>query len=364
MKRVLFCLSVCSVFAVAAQPSGRLAKLLASSAGKATVAKEYTASDGSMFLYRWHEPSVKVSGKKYPLVVLLHGAGERGSDNVNQLAWGAIPVFDYMKKRGQEFFFVAGQVPRGKQWVDVPWSASDHRLPEKPSATMAQLIELLAHLRKTESAIDLDRIYATGVSMGGYGTWDLISRKPGWFAAAMPVCGGGDIRQAVRLRELPIFIHHGDKDTAVPVWRARSMIAALRNAGSLVARYTEYPGGGHGSWWPAYGNVKNFDWLFSKKRPADTDWTPVTLSAKRLPAPAPVFDVAFEFSVDGRRTWHEGLVRRTTGFPLRLVDDCVTTGPDYVFRQDKTGWTLASPAGGRTVFRNVRTRPISENGQP
>lgn len=359
-KTVVVLLTVCSLSA-GVRAAGLMEKVRASSAFRETVAKTYTARDGSLFRYRWHEPSVKASGKKYPLVVLLHGAGERGTNNVSQLVWGAIPLFDYMKKRGQDFFFLAGQVPRGKQWVDVPWTTSDHRLPAEPSATMAQLIELLARLRETEPALDPDRIYATGVSMGGYGTWDLVSRKPGWFAAAMPVCGGGDVEQAAALRDLPVFIHHGDVDGAVPVWRGRSMIAALRNAGSLVARYTEYPGCGHGSWIPAYGDEKNFDWLFSKKRPAPAAWTPVTLTAAELPVPAKTFDVAFEFSGDGGASWREGFVRRAVGFPLFLVDDRVTAAPGYDFRQTKTGWTLAAPAGGRAVFRNVRTRPIPAN---
>lgn len=344
------------------QASDRMSKLIASSAAQATVPKEFVAKDGSKLLYRWHEPSSKKPGEKYPLVVLLHGAGERGANNVSQLVWGAIPLFDYMRKKGREFYFVAGQVPKGKQWVDVPWRGFDHRLPEKPSETMTLLIELLSGLLESDPAIDLDRVYATGVSMGGYGTWDLISRKTEWFAAAMPICGGADVAQATKLRDLPVFIHHGDMDSAVPVWRSRSMIAALRNAGSHVARYTEYQGCGHDSWKPAYGDEKNFDWLFSKKRIKRPDWSPVAMRSEGLPAPGKNYEVVFEFSTDNGGTWNRGMVRRVPGFPMSLVNDDVAAAPDFALSVSPDGrWTLVPSKKGVLVsFRDVRCRILPE----
>lgn len=344
------------------QASDRMSKLIASSAAQATVPKEFVAKDGSKLLYRWHEPSAKKPGEKYPLVVLLHGAGERGANNVSQLVWGAIPLFDYMRKKGREFYFVAGQVPKGKQWVDVPWRGFDHRLPEKPSETMTLLIELLSGLLESDPAIDLDRVYATGVSMGGYGTWDLISRKTEWFAAAMPICGGADVAQATKLRDLPVFIHHGDMDSAVPVWRSRSMIAALRNAGSHVARYTEYQGCGHDSWKPAYGDEKNFDWLFSKKRIKRPDWSPVAMRSEGLPAPGKNYEVVFEFSTDNGGTWNRGMVRRVPGFPISLVNDTVVTAPDFALSGLPNGrWTLIpSKKGASILFRDVKCRILPE----
>lgn len=344
------------------EASDRMAKLLASSAAQSTVPREFVAKDGSKLLYRWHEPSARKPGEKYPLVVLLHGAGERGTNNVSQLVWGAIPLFDYMQKRGKEFFFLAGQVPKGKQWVDVSWRGLEHRLPEKPSETMSQLIELLAQLLETEKDIDLDRVYATGVSMGGYGTWDLISRKTEWFAAAMPVCGGADIRQAAKLRDMPVFIHHGDMDGAVPVWRGRSMIAALRNAGSHLARYTEYPGRGHDSWRPAYGDEKNFDWLFSKKRIKRPDWSSVAMASQGVPVSGKSYEVAFEFSVDDGGTWRNGMVRRVPGFPISLVDDGVVANPDFALSESPDGrWNLVpAKKGAPVLFRNVKCRILPE----
>ena len=344
------------------QASAGMATLLESSAAQATVPKEFVSKNGLKLQYRWHEPAVKKPGEKYPLVVLLHGAGERGTNNVSQLVWGANPIFDYMQKRGKEFFFIAGQVPNGKQWVDVPWRGLDHRLPEKPSETMAMLIELLTQVRQTVLGIDLDRVYATGVSMGGYGTWDLVSRKTEWFAAAMPICGGADIKQAAKLRDLPVFIHHGDMDGAVPVWRGRSMIAALRNAGSHVARYTEYPGCGHDSWKPAYGDTRNLDWLFSKKRVARPDWKLVAITPKGVPAPGKRYEISFEFSVDKGGVWNRGMVRSVPGFPISLVNDTVEPTPDFSLSALPDGkWTLVSSKKGATVsFRDVKCRVLPE----
>lgn len=331
-----------------------------------TEPRVYTCADGRPFRYRWHGPEAAEPGRKYPLVVLLHGAGERGSENVKQICWGGTPIIEYFKKRGEQFFLVAGQVPKEMQWVDVPWAAGEHSMTERPSDTMARLIEFIAALRGGAEPVDLDRIYATGISMGGYGTFDLVSRKPEWFAAAMPICGGGDTAQAVKLRDLPIFIHHGDVDDAVPVWRGRSMIAALRAAGSYVARYTEYPGCSHFSWGPAYGDEKNLEWLFSKRRVARPAWTPVELPANGgVKPPARFYEVSFKFSADGGASWRRGLVRRVPGFPLTLADDAVSANPGYVFKEFfSKDWTLQSaPSAPGTLFRDVKARPLPERNK-
>jgi len=123
------------------------------------------------------------------------------------------------------------------------------------------LIEALCN----EYRIDKARIYLTGVSMGGYGTWDLISRRPELFAAAIPVCGGGDPAQAEKLAKLPIGAFHGDADPLVPVERPRDMIAAIKKAGGEPT-YTEYKGVGHDAWTPTYRDNKVLDWLFEQKK--------------------------------------------------------------------------------------------------
>jgi len=122
--------------------------------------------------------------------------------------------------------------------------------------------------------VDLDRIYVTGLSMGGYGSWDLAIRTPEKFAAVVPICGGGDESQAARLLGVPIWAWHGDADPAVPVERSRRMIAAIRQAGGNP-KYTELAGVGHDSWNPAYRDPHGpIPWLFEQSLAARTKKTP------------------------------------------------------------------------------------------
>jgi len=115
-----------------------------------------------------------------------------------------------------------------------------------------------------ERPVDRSRIYATGVSMGGYGTWDAIQRRPDFFAAGLPCCGGGDAHLAWKIRNVPIWAWHGDRDGAVPVVRSRDMVAALWAVDGRI-RYTEVPGCGHGVWVPAYSSQEALKWLFDQK---------------------------------------------------------------------------------------------------
>ena len=115
-----------------------------------------------------------------------------------------------------------------------------------------------------EFSIDATRLYVTGLSMGGYGTWDALQRYPDRFAAAVPICGGGDVKQAKKIAQIPIWAFHGDKDTAVPVERTRSMIAALKEAGGMP-KYTEYPDVGHDSWTATYKDPALHEWMFAQR---------------------------------------------------------------------------------------------------
>lgn len=113
--------------------------------------------------------------------------------------------------------------------------------------------------------IDPDRLYITGLSMGGFGTWDAIQRKPDLFAAAVPICGGGDVSKASHITKIPIWVFHGAEDNLVnPKW-SRDMVEAIKRAGGNP-KYTEYPGVGHHSWVPAYSDPELFEWLFSQKK--------------------------------------------------------------------------------------------------
>jgi len=201
----------------------------------------------------------------YPLVLFLHGAGERGDDNVKQLVHGTNEFAKPENRQKYPCFVVAPQCPEGKRWVEVDWNLDAHQQLEKDSVSLELTRELLANLQKV-FRIDSKRIYVTGLSMGGFGTWDLVTRTPDLFAAAAPICAGADEALADRVTKLPIWAFHGDKDTVVKVERSRHMIAAIEKAGGKP-RYTEYPGVGHDSWTQSYANPEFMAWLFAQKRP-------------------------------------------------------------------------------------------------
>ena len=203
-------------------------------------------------------------GRRYPLVVFLHGAGERGRDNEKQLkylpTWMAEPAL----RERHPCFLLAPQCREDERWVDISW-ADKKSTPQGPPTT--DMLAVIAGLNAAIAAepVDPGRIYLTGLSMGGYGTWDLAARQPERFAAILPICGGGDEATAPRLAKLPIWCFHGDADKVVPVERSRTMIAAVRAAGG-DPKYSELPGVGHDSWTPAYRDPAVLDWLFAQAK--------------------------------------------------------------------------------------------------
>lgn len=127
---------------------------------------------------------------------------------------------------------------------------------------MRMAMELLDKIM-ADKHIDKNRIYVTGLSMGGFATWEILQRESAKFAAAMPVCGGADLRYANQMLNLPLWVFHGDADATVPVKRSRDMVAAINSAGGH-AKYTEYPGVGHDAWRKTYSDPAVWDWLFSE----------------------------------------------------------------------------------------------------
>lgn len=242
---------------------------LAADAGPYVEKKVAITSDkGSeeTFSYRLLPVEKPEAGKKYPLVLFLHGAGERGSDNVNQLAY--LPRHLAKPELRAKFpaYVVAVQCRNDKQWVQVPWGDKKSTpMAEKPGEQMRQAIAALLKTVK-EEPIDTKRIYLTGLSMGGYGTWELAARHPDWFAAVAPICGGGDEKQAAKLKDTPLWAFHGAKDGAVPVERTRQMVEAIQAAGGKP-KYTEDPNGGHNVWDAAYQDPNGLlPWMFSQSR--------------------------------------------------------------------------------------------------
>jgi len=227
-------------------------------------ARTFQVADGQL-RYRLMTPVKVHEGQQYPLVLFFHGAGERGDDNTKQLIHGMADFASEANRRNYPCFVVAPQCPADQQWVDTPWTLDAHTMPDKPTAAMRLSLELVGALRKS-LPIDPARIYVTGLSMGGFGVWDALQRKPQLFAAAAPVCGGGDTTRAKSMATIPLWAFHGGSDTVVKPSRSRDMIAALKAAGGKP-RLTEYPDVGHNSWAPTYRNPEFYAWLFAQKRP-------------------------------------------------------------------------------------------------
>lgn len=181
---------------------------------------------------------------KFPLVLFLHGAGERGS-NIEKVKVHGIPKHI---DQGEKFPFIAvsPQCPELERW--------------QPELLNTLLDEIIDNYRVDES-----RVYVTGISMGGYGTWALAMEYPERFAAIAPVCGGGDSTKVCRIQNIPVWDFHGKKDNVVPIEESERLVRELKKCGGNV-RFTVYPDAGHDSWTETYKNKELYDWLLSQKR--------------------------------------------------------------------------------------------------
>ena len=240
--------------------------------GKATawqdrLTKETITAGENKLNYRLYQPPATAgddSATPYPLVLFLHGAGERGVDNEAQLKHG---VSEFMRRQDEHpCFLVVPQCPPQQRWVERNWSEATgvDTFEEAPSMPMELALAVVEELVK-QKRVDPKRVYVTGLSMGGYGTWYAAGFKGSPFAAAAPICGGGDPLWAERYLELPLWAFHGDADGAVPVARSREMIAAIKQAGG-EPKYTEYPGVGHDSWTRTYQDDAFHEWLFRQSK--------------------------------------------------------------------------------------------------
>jgi len=225
--------------------------------------------NGETYAYQVYVPA-GCPNEPWPVVLFLHGAGERGTDGLRQTAVGMGPAIRWHVERFPAVVILPQARPEGS-WANDAMEAY----------VMAALDEVLATL-----PTDPNRVLLTGLSMGGYGTWNLAAQHPDRFAAlgvicggivsperwtvplARPVPGGADpyAWYAARVKHLPIQVFHGDQDTAIPVEESRRMVEALRAAGADV-QYTELLGVGHNAWDPAYGNISFLEWLWAQRRP-------------------------------------------------------------------------------------------------
>jgi predicted peptidase len=252
MHRIISATSLLIVFAIsaAAQQMSLFDKLL-------------YVNKGDTLPYRLLKPVSPESMEAFPLVIFLHGAGERGTDNEVQIKHIS-ELFTDTKNRGKyPCYVVAPQCPKNQMWARFEGAKDNLDIAKKPSLPMEMVLQLIEKISK-EFPIDPNRIYITGLSMGGYGTWDLLARFPDKFAAAVPVCGGGAPNTVSKFKHVPIWAFHGGLDTVVQPQESRQMIQALWKAGATPG-YTEYPDIEHNSWIQAYKEPHLMHWLFKQK---------------------------------------------------------------------------------------------------
>ena len=194
--------------------------------------------------YLLYLPKDYAQKDSWPLVLFLHGAGERG-DNLELVKKHGPPK---LIEAGKDFPFivVSPQCPQGKWW--------------EPMELATLLDEIVAKYK-----VDKDRIYVTGLSMGGFGTWSLAAYQPQRFAAIVPICGGGEPFVTMLFAHVPAWVFHGAKDPTVPLERSQQMVEVLKHNGGNV-KLTVYPEAGHDSWTETYNNPQLYEWLLQQKR--------------------------------------------------------------------------------------------------
>jgi predicted peptidase len=227
-------------------------------------AREWKAPGGSVVKYRWSAPTNPEPGKTYPLVLFLHGSGERGSDNTAQLRHGVMPILKAAEKLGQPCFLIAPQCPEERLWSPIDPEGKKLTAADRPNEILDPIVALINDTL-ARCPVDPSSLYVTGISMGGFGVWDLLGRMPGKIAAAVPICGGGDPSLAARFKDVPIHAFHGELDSAVPVAATREMIAALEKAGGKP-KVTIYPGVDHVCWIETYDDPELYRWIFAQRK--------------------------------------------------------------------------------------------------
>ena len=227
---------------------------------------------GDTLLYRYLTPQNPQKGKKYPIVIFLHGSGERGNDNQAQLFHGSGQFLNPVNREKYPAYVLFPQCPQEEFGVfakpDDP--SESYGSQKNPALTdmMKNLKELIAHYASLPDA-DPKRVYIIGISMGGMSTFEMVARYPRIFAAAIPICGSVNPHRLVQQKELvkkvKFRIYHGDADAAVPVEGSRQAYKALKEIGAKV-EYIEFPGCTHNSWNPAFNRNDFLKWMFKQKK--------------------------------------------------------------------------------------------------
>ena len=226
-------------------------------------AKEtYTNSD-TVLPYRIYVPFNYSPDKEYPIFVNLHGAGHRGNDNEKHLGFtGSLLTVNDLPLNDSIIIFP--QCPENNKWVDTDWGKGSYSLDAVPESNeLRALVELIGKI-KSEYSVDEKRIYACGLSMGGYGVWNLLMRHSDLFAGGIAMCAAGDPTKADILVDMPVWAIHGAKDPTVPVSGSRDMYNAIKAAGGTKMEYTELPNNEHDVWTYTYANANIFRWLYQQ----------------------------------------------------------------------------------------------------
>jgi predicted peptidase len=228
--------------------------------------KTFNSISGQELPYRILFPDNYNHRESYPLIVFLHGSGERGNDNEAQLTHIA-PSFltdNFQEKYPSIILFP--QCASEDTWAEVDvqenvWQVKDS---EKATPSMESLIELIDQIIQ-EHGVAKTQIYIAGLSMGGFGTYDILSRRPDLFAAGISICGGGNKRYVYKYDDVSMWVFHGAKDPVVPVFLSQEMAESF-GARQMDYKYTEYPEGAHDVWNQAWAEPDLLPWLFSKKK--------------------------------------------------------------------------------------------------
>ncbi|MBI5915212.1 MAG: prolyl oligopeptidase family serine peptidase [Bacteroidetes bacterium] len=234
--------------------------------------KEVFISGTDTLPYRILFPESYDRTKSYPVVLFLHGAGERGTDNEVQLVHGASLFLKKENRRDFPCIAVFPQCPKETAWSSVKIDRTKTPLefsfdyPASPATGTLKAALALVHQLIGKEAVDSTRIYISGLSMGGFGTFEAVWREPGLFAAAAPICGGGDAKNySEAAAKVPFWVFHGEVDAVVPAEKSREMHQRLQELNASV-KYSEYPGVNHNSWENAFAEKDYLPWLFSKKK--------------------------------------------------------------------------------------------------
>jgi len=233
--------------------------------------KEFVFAEGKVLPYRILYPENYDKNKKYTLLLLLHGAGERGKDNEKQLTWGSKLFITAENRKNFPAIVVFPQCPEESFWAVMKTDQTKQPAVRtfdytaEPNWPLVAANELVKKISK-EEGVDKSRIYISGLSMGGMGTFESVYRYPDLYAAALPICGGGDVNHYdKKVAKVPFWIFHGAVDAVVNPQLSRDMVEKLQSLKAEV-KYSEYPGVNHDSWKNAFAEPEYLSWMLLHKK--------------------------------------------------------------------------------------------------